>query len=66
MTTRFHVLAAVLLLSGLGASAHAADSPASPKTGQQMRMKNCHAEAKTKALKGAERKAFMSDCLKGK
>jgi len=27
-------------------------------------MKSCNAEAKTKALKGPERKAFMSECLK--
>lgn len=31
---------------------------------QQEKMKTCNAEAKTKGLKGAERKAFMSDCLK--
>jgi hypothetical protein len=28
-------------------------------------MKTCNADAKTKALKGAERKSFMSSCLKG-
>jgi len=33
---------------------------------QQEKMKSCNAEAKTKALKGDERKKFMSDCLKGK
>jgi hypothetical protein len=27
-------------------------------------MKTCNAEAKTKALKGADRKSFMSSCLK--
>lgn len=32
---------------------------------QQNKMKSCNANAKTKALKGAERKAFMSSCLKG-
>jgi hypothetical protein len=32
---------------------------------QKDKMKNCNAEAKTKALKGADRKAFMSTCLKG-
>jgi hypothetical protein len=31
---------------------------------QQEKMKTCNADAKTKALKGPERKAFMSDCLK--
>jgi len=32
---------------------------------QQNKMKSCNADAKTKALKGEERKAFMSSCLKG-
>jgi len=31
---------------------------------QQEKMKGCNAEAKTDALKGADRKAFMSKCLK--
>jgi len=31
---------------------------------QQDRMKSCNKEAGEKALKGDERKAFMSDCLK--
>lgn len=31
---------------------------------QQEKMKTCNADAKTKELKGDERKAFMSDCLK--
>ncbi len=30
---------------------------------QQDKMKTCNADAKTKALKGDERKAFMKDCL---
>jgi hypothetical protein len=34
-----------------------------PKTSQQQKMKDCNAEAKTKALKGDERKAFMKGCL---
>ena len=32
---------------------------------QQGKMKHCNEEAKTKALKGDDRKAFMSSCLKG-
>lgn len=39
-------------------------APSPAQQAQQERMKSCNAEAKTKALKGAERKAFMSDCLK--
>ena len=33
-------------------------------TAQQEKMTACNAEATTKALKGDERKAFMSSCLK--
>lgn len=32
---------------------------------QQQRMKDCSAESKEKALKGADRKAFMKTCLSG-
>lgn len=35
-------------------------------TAQQEKMKTCNADASTKALKGDERKAFMSSCLKAK
>ena len=45
----------------LSAKAEQADG----KTAQQNKMKTCNADAKTKALKGDERKAFMSTCLKG-
>lgn len=36
-----------------------------PAHGQQNRMKSCNEEAGHKALKGDERRAFMSTCLKG-
>jgi hypothetical protein len=35
------------------------------QTAQQERMKSCNAQASKKEMKGDERKAFMSDCLKG-
>jgi hypothetical protein len=35
------------------------------KAKQQDKMKTCNADAKTKNLKGDERKKFMSSCLKG-
>lgn len=35
------------------------------KESQQGKMKSCNAEAKSKAMKGPDRKKFMSDCLKG-
>ena len=40
-----------------------ATAPATPQT-QQDKMKSCNKDAKDKALKGDERKKFMSDCLK--
>lgn len=48
-----------------GSCATFAADAAKPLTPQQQRMKDCNAEAKTKALAGAERKTFMSSCLKG-
>ena len=44
-------------------TAHAADEKATP---QQNKMKTCNADAKTKDLKGEERKKFMSECLSAK
>ncbi len=57
-----------VLKSAAGKSdAQAAAGAAAPsaKTKQQDKMKSCNAEAKAKALKGDERKKFMSACLKG-
>ncbi len=45
-------------------SVYAADAKA--PTAQQSKMKTCNADAKTKELKGDERKAFMKDCLSAK
>ena len=48
-----------LLLMGLLLCSHSfAD------TAQQNKMTSCNADASAKALKGDERKAFMSNCLK--
>jgi hypothetical protein len=47
------------------AKAEAGAAAAAPAMKQQDKMKNCNAEAKTKALKGADRKTFMKNCLKG-
>jgi hypothetical protein len=60
-------LATVLLgLAFLPAAGFAADKSPADKPTQQSRMKTCNADAKAKSLKGDERKAFMSDCLKSK
>jgi hypothetical protein len=50
------LIAAVLCAVALGAQA----------TPQQDKMKACNADAKTKALKGDDRKAFMKECLGAK
>ncbi|MDD5384326.1 MAG: PsiF family protein [Gallionella sp.] len=50
--------------AGAKPAASAATPAAAPVT-QQDKMKKCNADAKTKELKGDERKKFMSTCLKG-
>jgi hypothetical protein len=47
------------------AGATQAQPVAQARSAQQNRMKTCNADAKARALKGAERKHFMSDCLSG-
>jgi hypothetical protein len=44
--------------------ATSAAAPAAAPVKQQDKMKSCNEDAKTKALKGEERKAFMKSCLK--
>ena len=58
----------ILAAFAAGASHAASDrKPAEAQAGgQASRMKDCSAGAKAKGLKGDERKAFMSDCLKKK
>ncbi len=62
-------LASAFALAASAAFAQDADTAplgksGKPLTAQQLRMKNCNAEAKSQSLKGDERKAFMSTCLK--
>jgi len=54
-------------------SVYAADGPAKEKRvpspaqqAQQEKMKSCNADAKKNALKGDDRKKFMSECLSAK
>lgn len=49
----------------LKGNADSADKAAAAPVKQQDKMKNCNADAKTKELKGDERKEFMKTCLKG-
>lgn len=46
------------------AAAEREAKPAAPMS-QQEKMKACNAQAAKKQLKGDERRAFMSSCLKG-
>jgi len=48
------------------AAASASASAAQPGTPQRSKMKACNADAKTKALHGDDRRAFMKQCLSGK
>ena len=59
--------AALAILAGQAVFAQAASTGAAakPANSQQEKMKACNAEATAKALKGDERKTFMSGCLKG-
>jgi hypothetical protein len=53
-------------LSEKGATASSGSAAAAPSAtlnSQQQKMKSCNADAKTKGLKGTERKAFMKSCL---
>jgi hypothetical protein len=53
------------MAAGTAFAADAAPAAAAPTT-QQSKMKTCNVDAKTKALKGDERKAFMKECLGAK
>jgi len=64
-----HTVILTALFASLGlapVASGAADAKPADKPSQQNRMKTCNADAKAKQLKGDERKAFMSDCLKSK
>ena len=66
MTQFFRSGLMALVLGSAAAAGWAADPAAADKTPQQNRMAQCNQDAKAKALKGDERKAFMKDCLSGK
>lgn len=56
----------LLVLAAASIFAFGLASSAMALTPQQEKMKACNAEAKTKSLKGDERKAFMKECLSAK
>ncbi|MFI4970273.1 MAG: PsiF family protein [Lysobacterales bacterium] len=64
-TTFSLALAFALAIGSSAAFATDMTKSGKPMTAQQEKMKNCNADAKTKALAGADRKAFMKTCLSG-
>ena len=54
-----HIVAVLVLISS--STSLAADQPLTP---QQTKMVTCNQEAKAKGVSGADRQAFMSECLK--
>ena len=62
------IVGAVVVAVCAAAPVYAADAPAAATpavNSQQQKMKDCNAQAKTKALTGADRKTFMKTCLSG-
>ena len=61
------VLAALMLsATGVVAAEQVKKAPSPAQLAQQEKMKSCNADAGKKALKGDERKKFMSECLSAK
>lgn len=65
MTASILALAVAFAFAGSAAQAEELGKSGKPLTAQQLRMKNCNAEARTQELKGDQRKTFMSSCLRG-
>ena len=59
------IIALLVSIPLLLATGSASAEEKQPKP-QHVKMKSCNATAKEKALKGAERKEFMKECLKKK
>ena len=53
----------LIVLAGIALASQFALAAGKAPTAQQQLMGTCNAEAKTKELKGDERKAYMSSCL---
>ena len=58
------LVAMVLIVMWSVGAVHAEDAKSPAQTAQQQKMKLCNQQAKEQKLKGDERKAFMSQCLK--
>ena len=58
------IVAAALMLAGPALAQDKPQEPSKKQAAQQQRMKSCNAQAGKKDLKGDERQAFMSECLR--
>jgi hypothetical protein len=58
------LVAMVLVVMWSVGTVHAENAKSPAQTAQQQKMKLCNQQAKEQKLKGDERKAFMSQCLK--
>jgi hypothetical protein len=66
MKKQYSLIALSLALLAGSAFAAGDAAPASPKGKQQTKLGACSKEAKAKAIKGADRRQFMSTCMKAK
>lgn len=66
MKVRIALLALAFFASAPFAAEPAKKEPSPAQLAQQEKMKTCNAEAGKQALKGEERKKFMSECLRKK
>lgn len=51
--------------AAVAAEKSAKKEPSAKQKAQQDKMRDCSAQAKSKNMKGDERKKFMSECMKG-
>jgi len=66
MKKHYPLIALSLALFAGSALAAGDAAPVSPQGKQQTKLGTCSKEAKAKAIKGAERRQFMSTCMKAK
>jgi hypothetical protein len=66
MKKQYSLIALSLALFAGSALAAGDGAVATPKSKQQTKLGTCSKEAKANAIKGAERRQFMSTCMKAK
>jgi hypothetical protein len=66
MKKQYSLIALSLALVAGSALAAGDAAPAAPQGKQQSKLGACSKEAKAKSIKGADRRQFMSTCMKAK